>query len=176
MTVQSREGVGSEFTLLLPLVSSGTRIEEVSPMDVLDLWAGAESEISAATSLEQAAQALATAMHSHLSESTVLTRVFVTADLASLPDDVGSFVNALADRSDVPGGLRDSTPVLSLLGTSGVESQWNDRRRSEGHAGIPLISAEFVDDIPMIPDLLKDPGLPLDWMEQIGRASCRERA
>ena len=168
LDVVSREGEGSEFTLALPVVSAGTRIEETSPMDVMDLWASVEPEVNAATSLEKAAQALATALHTHLSESTVLTRVFVTADLAHLPDDNRRFVQALADRSGAADQLQDSTPVLSLVGTYGSEPQWNDRRRSEGHAGIPLISAAFVDDIPMISYLLQALGLPLDWMERGG--------
>jgi nitrogen-specific signal transduction histidine kinase len=166
LSVKSRLGEGSEFTVTLPVVSPATRMEAISSMDVLDLWAGVESEVNAATSLEQAAQALATAIHTRLSESTALTRVFVTVDQASLPDDVRGFVQALADRSDMTGELNDSTPVLSLIGTYGVHPHWVDRRRSEDHLGIPLISADFVDDIPMISSLLKDLGLPLDWMER----------
>jgi nitrogen-specific signal transduction histidine kinase len=166
LTVQSRLGEGSEFTVTLPVVGPATRIEAISSMDILDLWANVEPEVNAATSLEEAAQALATAMHTRLSESTVLTRVFVTAELATLPDDIRGVVQVLADDSGVTRGLKDSTPVLSLVGTHGDYAQWNDRRRSEGHMGIPLISADFVNDIPMISSLLKDLGLPLDWMER----------
>jgi nitrogen-specific signal transduction histidine kinase len=165
LTVKSRVGEGSEFRLTLP-VRSATRIEQISPMEVLDLWATVESDIGTATSLEQAAQSLASALHTYLSESTVLTRVFVTASLASLPDDTRTFVKELASRSGAANELQDSTPVLSLIGTSGIDPDWNDRHRSVGHAGIPLISADFVDDIPMISNLLKDLGLPLDWMER----------
>ena len=165
LSVKSREGEGSEFTVTLPFVSPATRIEEISAMDIMDLWASVESNVNAATSLEQAAQALAITLHAHLSESTVLIRVFVTADLASLPDDIARFVKGLADRSGVADGLLDSTQVLSLIGSCGIHPEWDDRRRSESHMGIPLISADFVDDIPMISSLLKDLGLPLDWME-----------
>ena len=168
LSVKSRAGEGSEFTVTLPLVSPATRLEEISPMDVLDLWASVESDVNEATSLEQAAQALDTALHTRLSESTVLARVFVTADLASLPEDIERFVKTLAESSGVAGGLQDSTSVLSLIGTSGIKPEWNDRRRSEAHLGVPLISADFVDDVPMMSSLLKDLGLPLDWMEHRG--------
>lgn len=166
LTVRSELGEGSEFTLTLPVISPQTRIEAISPMDVLDLWASVESEVSEATSLEHAAQTLAAALHEQLSESTVLTRVFVTADAAALPGETRRLVQGLAERMGAADELQDSTPVLTLVGTSGLQPEWNDRRRSEGHAGIPLISADFVDDIPMISYLLKDLGVPLDWMEQ----------
>ena len=42
---------------------------------------------------------------------------------------------------------------------------WNDRRKSKRHGGIPLISAEFVDGIPMIARLLRELGVPLDWID-----------
>ena len=165
LDVRSRLGEGSEFIMTLPVVSPATRIEEITPMDILDLWAGVESEVAAASTLEQAAQALATALHTCLRHSAILTRVFVTADLAILPDDITRFVETQADRSGATDQLHGSTPVLSLIGTHGDDPRWNDRHHSEAHAAIPLISADFVNDIPMISSLLKDLGLPLDWME-----------
>ena len=166
LTVKSRVGEGAEFTVTIPLVTSTTRIEEVSPMDVLDLWASVEAQIHEAATLEQAAQALATALHTRLSDSTVLARVFVTADLADLPEDTKRLVEAHAERLGGARELRASTPVLTLIGTFGVKPEWADRHRSAGHAGIPLISAEFVESIPMMSALLKDVGLPLGWMER----------
>jgi nitrogen-specific signal transduction histidine kinase len=166
VTVRSTPGEGSEFTITLPVASSATRIEEILPMDVLDIWASMEPDVQAATTLEEAAQALATGLHTRLSESTALTRVFVTVDLAEVPDAIKSFVTELADMSGATDDLHDSTKVLSLLGTSGREPDWNDRHRSQHHSGIPLISAEFVDGIPMISSLLRSLGLPLDCLDQ----------
>ena len=166
LTVRSTPGKGSEFTVILPVTSSLTRIEEILPMEILDLWANVEPELQAATSLEEAAQVLASGLHTRLSESTVLVRVFVTVDMAEVPDGVRNFVTALADTAQVADDLHDSTRVLSLVGTSGSESDWNDRRLSQDHSGIPLISGEFVEGIPMMSSLLGALGLPLDWMEQ----------
>jgi hypothetical protein len=54
---------------------------------------------------------------------------------------------------------------LSLVGTHGRSPDWNDRRNSKGHVGIPLISSAFVDGIPMISRLLKELGVSLDWVD-----------
>jgi hypothetical protein len=37
---------------------------------------------------------------------------------------------------------------------------------SQGHVGIPLASADFIESIPMMSRLLKELGVPLDWIEQ----------
>ncbi len=55
--------------------------------------------------------------------------------------------------------------MLSLLGTRGQESGWNDWRKSKGHLGIPLISSAFVDAIPMISRLLRELGGPIDRVD-----------
>jgi len=52
-----------------------------------------------------------------------------------------------------------------LLGTHGDQEEWNDPRRSQGHLGIPLISSAFVGAIPMISRLLRELGVPLDWID-----------
>lgn len=52
------------------------------------------------------------------------------------------------------------------LGTGGDEPEWGDRRKSEGHIGIPLASADFIDQIPMMSRLLKQLGVSLDWIER----------
>jgi nitrogen-specific signal transduction histidine kinase len=166
LTVKSRLGEGAEFTVLIPVVAATTRIEQISPMDVVDLWARAAPSVHASTTLEQAAQALAVALHTGLSESAVLIRVFVTAPLADLPDETKRFVEVRAEQLGASSELHGSTPVLTLIGTCGVHPDWSDRHRSEGHAGIPLISANSVKKIPMMAALLKDVGLPLDWMER----------
>ena len=54
--------------------------------------------------------------------------------------------------------------MLSLLGTSGVKPAWNDRRQSQGHVGIPMVSAAFIEAILMMSRLLKQLGVRLDWI------------
>ena len=115
--------------------------------------------------MEDAAQVLVDAVYLQFKESVVLARMFVTVPYDSLPPSHRHFVRQQADNAEAAGGLKTATPVLSLVGTCGQEQSWNDRRRSTGHVGIPLISSTFVDAIPMIARLLKELGIPLDWVD-----------
>ena len=52
--------------------------------------------------------------------------------------------------------LLPTTSTLSLLATRGREADWNDVKRSNGHVAIPMISGEFVSEIPMLSKLLQE--------------------
>jgi histone H3/H4 len=142
------------------------KIEEATPVTVTDLWGGIESRIRRAKNLEEAAQEVAKALHSRFGESVALARVFFTVSFDSLPKSKQDFVRDLAESAGGASSLTGSTPVLSLLGTYGSEGRWTDVNDSKGHVGIPLISADFVAAIPMISRLLKDLGVPLDWIDK----------
>ncbi len=143
------------------------KIEQIHPITVTDLWSAVDAEVRAASTLEQASQVLVAALHEKFSESVVLVRQFLTVEFDALPASNQQFVRALADSAGVAAQLNGSTRVLSLIGTHGENPKWCDRSRSEGHVGIPLISAAFVDAIPMISRLLKEIGLPLEWVERL---------
>jgi hypothetical protein len=66
--------------------------------------------------------------------------------------------------------LRDNTPVLSLVGTRRRQRDWNSRFDSQGHVGIPLASADFVDSIPMIARLLKELGPSIELAQDLDTA------
>ena len=141
------------------------KIAEVSSSSVNQLWASAEARIARTEALEEAAQELARRLHESFSDSVALARVFVTVPFGKLPSENQEFVRRLARSAGRLDALHDDTPVLSLIGTHGWEEAWKDRRKSEGHVGIPLISAEFVGGIPMISRLLKEMGVPLEWID-----------
>src|SRR5215831_20207488 len=101
-------------------------------------------------------------VYTHFAESAILARVYVTVPFAALPPPTQAFVQALPGAA---AALTGTTPVLSLVGTQGQKVDWNDRRKSKQHGAIPLISAEFVDGIPMIARLLQELGVPLDWID-----------
>jgi hypothetical protein len=140
------------------------KIEQTKPVTISDLWSGVESKIGQASHLEAAAQELATAIHTEFQESVVLARVFFTVAFDDLPRSNQDFIGNLAKSAGA--NVDGTTPVLSLVGTHGEEADWKDRRKSKGHVGIPLISAAFVDAIPMISRLLKELGVPLDWVDR----------
>ncbi|MHC4401268.1 MAG: hypothetical protein ACYTG0_16475 [Planctomycetota bacterium] len=141
------------------------KLKQATGATITQLWTTMEPRLQQATLLEEAAQALATAVHTQFSDSAVLARVYVTVPFGELPATNRSFAESLAGSADPTRALEGTTPVLSLVGTYGRETAWNDRRNSKGHKGIPLISAAFVGEIPMIARLLRELGVPLDWID-----------
>ncbi len=141
------------------------KIEGVNAATINSLWANLEPQLQQAKSLEAAAQAVSTALHKQFADSVVLSRVFITVPFSNLPPVNKTFVENLAKSAGAISGLKPTTPILSLVGTHGQEPAWNDRRKSKGHMGIPLISSAFVGAIPMISRLLKELGVPLDWID-----------
>jgi histone H3/H4 len=142
------------------------KIEQSTQATVADLWARVESTVEGVARLEEAAQTVARALHTHHEESVVLARLFVTVPFSRLPGENREWVRNLAEAAGAGGELRESTPILSLIGTHGEESAWCDRRRSRGHVGIPLISASFIEAVPMISRLLKELGVPVEWVDR----------
>lgn len=115
--------------------------------------------------LEEASQKFIDIIYEEFEESVVLSRVFVTVPFENLPSPNQAFVTKLAHATRVSHLIDDRTLVLSLLGTRGKVADWNDRRKSKGHIGIPLVSADFIDTIPMMSRLFKDMGADLSWID-----------
>ena len=53
---------------------------------------------------------------------------------------------------------------LTLLATAGVEEDWNDRRKSQGHRAIPLASVRMVHRAPMIAQLIEQMGMDVEYL------------
>jgi len=121
--------------------------------------------VKGSSTLEDASQKYTELLYKTFRESIIQTRIFVTVPFAQLPDNNRDFVMGLAKKTGITDLIKDQTPVLSLLGTSGAEVSWNDRKKSEGHVGIPLASADFIEAIPMMSRLLKSLGADLDWID-----------
>jgi hypothetical protein len=141
---------------------------EATTPTLMTLWGDTEPAIHKAPFLEDAAQRLVTAIYDQFEDSVVLARMFLTVPFLALPPSNEAFVRGLAESAGVTSSLKATTAVLSLLGTRGRERDWNDRRLSKGHLGIPLVSSAFVDDsIPMISRVLKELGVPLHWVDSL---------
>ena len=88
--------------------------------------------------------------------SIVLARVFAVLPFERLPELDAEVAQRFAEKAGAAESLVATTPVLSLLGTSGVDPAWNNRAFSAGHLAIPLLSKAMVESTPMIAQLLAD--------------------
>jgi hypothetical protein len=118
--------------------------------------------LKSAASVQAAAQAFTTIFAQSYS-TVVLARLFAVLPLSRLPPNDQAFaLHSVAED----GRLKPSTRVLSLLGSSGVESAWNSRQGSKAHLAIPLLDRAFVQGAPMIARLLSDLGVDLALLDK----------
>lgn len=82
----------------------------------------------------------------------VLSRVFLSLPYFELPDDLQHFIGSAPSAKDL---------FLVLVGTSGIEAEWNDRRQSRTHQAIPL-NRESIRSIPMISRCFQQIGFNMD--------------
>jgi hypothetical protein len=122
--------------------------------------------LEGATDFASAAQRGAELLYEELAESIVLTRVYVTVPWRELPAPERAYVLSVVEGSSDASALGDGTPVLSLMGTRGARPEWNDRRRSRSHLGIPLLRSRYVEGIAMIARLMTQMGIGLDWIDR----------
>lgn len=116
---------------------------------------------------EAVAQSLAGSIFDEF-ETAVLVRVFLTVPFGQLPPANQQAALSLADAHRVSAQVDARTPVISLLATRGKRPSWNDRRLSPDHAGVPLVSASFVETVPMIARMLHEFGLGTGWVDAAG--------
>lgn len=140
-------------------------ISELSLEDFVCLQDRIAGQVKTCTSLEDAAQNYMSILYEEFFNSIVLARIFVSIPFEDLPVPNKEFVMNLARTADISELIDDRTLVLSLLGTRGANPDWNDRRKSQGHVGIPLASSDFIDKIPMMSRLLKQLGAGIDWID-----------
>ena len=138
-------------------------MDDVDYEDLETLWRDLEPSLAGLRSLEEVARLFTDALYERFASSVVLARVFATVELHQLPAEDRAFVERFAASSGGAEKLTESTPVLSLLASRGVEEAWNDRRGSRDHLGIPLLSERFIAEIPMISRLLNEIGFAPAW-------------
>jgi PAS domain S-box-containing protein len=89
--------------------------------------------------------------------SCALVRVFLTRPLGGLPERLKA--EAARGLGRPPTADDAAVRCLTLVATAGDEPAWNDRRRSAGHAAIPLHGPEALVGAPMIAQLVGQLGL-----------------
>lgn len=142
-------------------------LNDYSPGEIRDFRARVQAALQDAKNLQEAAQECARLLYEEFQESIVLARLFITLPFRDLPARDQAFVTALARAKQIRPLLTDKTPVLSLLGTFGAQAAWNDRYQSHTHLGIPLVTANFVESIPMVARLMTDMGIGSDWFDKL---------
>ncbi len=125
-----------------------------------------EQQAAGKVFLDEIAQSITNTIYQYFEESVVLVRLYVTMPYGQLSPIGTNFVNGLAQATNNNEFINPKTPILSLMGTSGKEPEWNSRLQSKGHVAIPLISKEFIDGIPMMARLLRDLGLNIDGLDK----------
>jgi len=131
-----------------------------------------DTGIVGSQALDEASQVFTDTLYGNFKEDAALVRLYCTVAYGDLPESNRTFVHAIADDNGVTDRLREVTPVLSLMGTTGKEPAWCDRRKSHGHIGIPLVSSAFVDAIPMVSRLLQQMGVGIDWVDAVDLRSA----
>lgn len=110
-------------------------------------------------SLEELGQAIADQLYAKLftqrsnKKACALVRFFRTIEFQHLTEELQQKVIASH------GAVKKTDKFLTLLGTAGDASEWNDRKKSAGHQVIPLLSAEMISASPMIASLVSQLGI-----------------
>ena len=143
-----------------------SKISTIEVTQLAPVLGKVKEKSSGCQTLEEAAQRVADVFYNEFSDSIALVRMYATVPFGKLPAANSAFVSKLAQTNGITHLMKDNTLVLSLLGTRGIKPAWNDRRQSQGHVGIPLASAAFIDKIPMMSRLLKEVGMDLDWIDR----------
>jgi len=89
---------------------------------------------------QRSAQELIDTIYGHFQESLVLLRLFISVPFSALPPQDQELVEKKANDSGTMDCLKKTTPVLTLLGTRGRISAWDERSKS---SGISMHSADF---------------------------------
>lgn len=138
-------------------------LEDFGLAEMLRCSLGLRHAVRPAPTLESAARACCEYLHRELisgagEPATALVRCYKTHRFIDLDADL----KAVARKSLEPGTLPASTlRCLTLVGTTGVEQAWNDRRSSVGHQAIPLPTADVVERAPMVAQLIRALGLDI---------------
>jgi signal transduction histidine kinase len=127
------------------------------------------------TCFEELAQRLCQGLYQRYPDEIALVRCYVTVPLSELPSTNAQIVRDLALTHDVALELHDDTPVISLVGTAGRDPAWNDRRRSRGHQALPMVSASFIETIPMMARLMRSISGDLGWIDEFEQPHVIER-
>ncbi|MGI8774847.1 MAG: PP2C family protein-serine/threonine phosphatase [Actinomycetota bacterium] len=128
--------------------------------DMLAVSDGLRDAARGAGSMEQAAGAVVDYFRTSLIDkntgepSCALVRIYKTHPFGRLEEGLREYVRQGTDAE----ALDPDSSCLTLLATSGLEPDWNDRRASEEHRAIWLGDAVAIQRLPMVARLVEDLG------------------
>jgi hypothetical protein len=114
-----------------------------------------------ATSMEEVANEIVRYFFDNFGDSQndekpcALVRLFKTDKVSDLPLSLQKLSDTLLRKKTNPKSYR----CFALLASAGIKDAWMDRKKSKAHQVTPLPSAEVVDCIPMMRNLIKQMGL-----------------
>ncbi len=138
------------------------KISTASIFDINNLSTTIKSSLGTEYSVEAAAAKFVSEVYNKFEDSIILLRLFVAIQYKELPGFIQTFADNLASTANIK--LSPNNYVLTLFGTIGKEDNWRERKKSQGHQGIPLPTSDFVKAIPMMSALLEQLGFNLGWI------------
>ncbi len=120
-----------------------------------------KKHVQDARTLEQVGARTASFLYDKFKESIVLVRLYATLAYHRLPESDQRFLQSHPKFSKIKSSIDANTMVLSLMGSAGEAPEWNARLNSKGHLGIPLVSQDFVETLPMVSRVFKELGVAL---------------
>jgi hypothetical protein len=115
-----------------------------------------------ARSFEEAANRVVRHLFDNLGDGSggracALVRLYKTHAYGELDAGLRAFADKVLGQTPATAAMR----CLTLMATAGIEPAWNSRQQSNGHRAIPLSSVKFVEQAPMISQLIKQFGLDI---------------
>ena len=118
---------------------------------------------SGAGSMEETANKIVRYLYDNMTDpqtggnACALVRFYKTHSFGQLDSGLREFAQGILGRAPESPDMK----CLTMLATAGENPAWNSRANSAGHKAIPLASAEFVEQIPMIAQLISQFGIEM---------------
>lgn len=133
------------------------RLSQFTLTDMMTCGSALRSMSTASRSRRELSEQVVQHLYHHMLDDEgcrafALVRMFETQPFQALAPELQSIAAASAP-------MTPQTVCLTLVATTGDEPAWNDAKLSQGHRAIPLSSAEAVEQLPMIAQLIRQLGL-----------------
>lgn len=121
---------------------------------------------ASATSMEETAQGIVDYLYEHLLNretsgmDCALVRLFKTHKYGDLDEHLKAYVKDRLPDADISPDMK----CMVMLATRGECEAWNYRARSQRHQAIPLPSADLVERMPMVSQLLGQMGFDISQL------------